>query len=104
MNKLEKLMSVIITARETHGRVLSELGFDQPFRNLERFAKQQAAMPMYFVRVEYETLGGRPAKLERAVPARNGIQAMEIVEHAVKKRKRFAGKINSHAVKVKKVA
>lgn len=104
MKSLKKLLNELVDARDTYGKELSNLGFDPVFRNLKRFLKTQAEAPVFSVKTTYVTLGGRLGRVERLVIAQNVGDAMQYVENLVKKRKRFAGKLNSHAVKVKKVA
>jgi hypothetical protein len=104
MKSLKKLLNELVEARNTYSRELSNLGFDPVFRNLKRFLKTQAEAPVFSVKATYVTLGGRLGRVERLVIAHTMDDAMQYVENLVKKRKRFAGKFNSHAVKVKKVA
>jgi len=104
MKSLKKLLNELVEARDTYGKEMSNLGFDPVFRNMKRFLKTQAEAPVFSVKATYVTLGGRLGRVERLVIAHTMDDAKQYVENLVKKRKRFAGKFNSHAVKVKKVA
>lgn len=104
MKSLRKLLNELVDARDTYGKELSNLGFDPVFRNLKRFLKTQDEAPVFSVKTTYVTVGGRHGRIERLVIAQNISDATQYVEDIARKRKRFAGKLNSHAVKVKKVA
>ena len=104
MKSLKKLLNELVDARNTYSRELSNLGFDPVFRNLKLFLKTQDEAPVFSVKTTYVTLGGRLGRVERVVIAQSISDATRYVENLVKKRKRFAGKLNSHAVKVRKVA
>lgn len=104
MKSLRKLLNELVAARDTYGKEMSNLGFDPVFRNMKRFLKTQDEVPVFSVKTTYVTLGGRLGRVERVVIAQTVGDAVEYVENIVKKRKRFAGKLNSRAVIVKKVA
>jgi hypothetical protein len=104
MKSLKKLLNELVDARNTYNRELSNLGFDPVFRNLKLFLKTQAEAPVFSVKTTYVTLGGRHGRIERLVIAQTVGDATRYVEDIARNRKRFAGKLNSHAVKVRKVA
>lgn len=104
MKSLKKLLNELVEARNTYGREMSNLGFDPVFRNMKRFLQTQDEAPVFSVKTTYVTVGGRHGRIERLVIAQNISDATQYVEDIARNRKRFAGKLNSHAVKVKKVA